>query len=128
MFIGSKDHDESCYIQKNTYSHLCSLCTEQASNKELMRCDECFQYFHITCLSNSYSEDNKKNIHLDLQSVYNSVFPDTNGSPPRDSWYCKNCNPRPLFGSCWIPVGDIDVKEGVLALLAKSDHMPHFDR
>ena len=54
--------------------------------------------------------------------------PDTTAFPPQSAWYCPSCLPRPLLGTCWIPLGDIPVEEGVLGILPGSAHLPNFDK
>lgn len=48
---------------------------------------------------------------------------------PGDRWFCDDCMPQHTLGTCWIPLGDVDIREGVLAFLHTSNRtIPHMDK
>eukprot|EP01038_Epipyxis_sp_PR26KG_P007767 gene7767-10552_t len=97
---------QSCRIKSNCEWHDCPKCSKK-SNDILLKCTECLKTCHIKCI-----EIYKNNID----------------NAPKDEWFCSDCSLRPILGTCWLPLGDISVNEGVLALLPQSDKMPNFNR
>jgi hypothetical protein len=81
----------------------CRHCGGGDREDELVICDECNCCIHLDCLT--------------------PALP----APPDDNWYCPDCSPRPALVSCWTPLGDVRVAEGVLCVLAGSHKMPNFD-
>ncbi len=82
---------------------MCSHCSNSASDSSsLLRCDECFAHFHTHCQG--------------------AASPAVKDMP----WYCAACSPRHSLGTCWIPLGDVGVRDGVLAVMPKSMDLPRF--
>lgn len=106
MFHSPKPLGGSCYIDQNTEAFDCMYCRHPSKNKPLLRCDECFLCFHVHCLGVFKGEE-------DI---------------PQEEWYCDSCRLRPNLGTCWIPLGDIDIEEGTLAILPGTTNLSNFDR
>lgn len=81
----------------------CSKCLQGDREDELIICDECNCCTHLDCLAPALAR------------------------PPDDNWYCSDCKQRPTLVSCWTPLGDVQVNDGVLCVLAGSHKLPNFD-
>lgn len=40
-----------------------------------------------------------------------------------DDWFCAGCRPRPVLGTCWVPLADVSASDGVLAVLESSHRL-----
>lgn len=40
-------------------------------------------------------------------------------------WYCQRCSPRPMMGTCWLPLMDVPVQKGALALMPGTLNLPN---
>ena len=99
------DADDEEKEETNYSSFNCCHCNDGSRDDKLLLCDECNAPYHMdTCL----------NPPIDIT--------------PKDSWFCPTCNKsRPTLGTCWIPLGDVDIDHGVLAVLAGSHYLPNFE-
>lgn len=84
-------------------SIICGLCKRQKASQKYIQCCDCYVLFHVECV---------KERDVDL---------------PLDEYYCKSCKPRHILGTCWIPIGDVEVKDGALAILSGSKSLPYYD-
>ena len=82
----------------------CVVCGDGKDEQLTLICDDCGDCYHSYCL--------KPKLKV-LPGEY-------------DSWYCPACKVRPIFGTCWIPLGDCPVDHGVLGVLPKSTDLPDY--
>ena len=63
-----------------------------------------------------------------LQDMCEECFQQTDGTKRLEdgSVYCDSCRPRPSLITCWVPLGDIPVNDGVLAVLPRTTNLPRF--
>ncbi len=98
----------NCHKSSNKDENKCTLCSETSDKDEgIMRCDECHRHSHVRCL---------KRRGLAPENLTHHV------------WYCGDCLPTHTLGTCWVPLGDVSMDEGVLALLAGSTDLPRYFR
>lgn len=98
--------DEQVDAERTNFSCLhCRHCDDKGRDEKLLLCDECNAPYHMdTCLNPSIEVT------------------------PKDLWFCPTCNQsRPTLGTCWIPLDDVDVDHGVLAVLSGSHYLPNFE-
>lgn len=82
----------------------CSVCKSFDREDKILLCDECNKTYHMdTCIS------------VPLQKA------------PRGEWFCPECIVRPTLGTCWVPLEDVGVDHGVLAVLPGSQYLPDND-
>ena len=83
----------------------CYRCNKEDRDEKLLLCDECNDPYHMdSCLDPPIE------------------------IAPEGPWFCPTCKlSRPTLGTCWIPLGDVDVDHGVLAVLSGSHHLPNFE-
>ena len=82
----------------------CSVCKSTERDESILLCDECNKGYHMdTCM-----------------------FPSVKKAP-RSNWFCVECQDRHTLGTCWIPLDDVNVDRGVLALLPGSHQLPESD-
>ncbi|CAM9340690.1 unnamed protein product, partial [Ectocarpus fasciculatus] len=109
------EHSDTFYFLNNTTmfdretgpeqveTMFCSACQCGDAENELILCDECNRCLHIRCLSPPLLEI------------------------PKEDWYCPDCAQRPLLVSCWTPLGDVAVNDGVLCVLGGSHTLPRWN-
>ena len=87
-------------------SSTCVECDEsrsKSSKEASVNCFECGNMCHIDCLPDKAS--------------------------PSGRWFCQECSPQFTAGTCWIPLGDVDIQEGVPAFLHTSNRtIPHMGK
>jgi len=82
----------------------CSVCKSYAREDKILLCDECNKAYHMdTCIESPLEK------------------------APRGEWFCGECSARPTLGTCWVPLEDVGVDHGVLALLPGSQYLPDYD-
>lgn len=94
---------------------ICFICKEdlpkrrnkKQSNDDFLQCEECGRCMHLRCL---FQDSDERRQVKDLSE--------------REDWFCVDCNPRPVIGTAWIPLGDVDIDSGVLAVLLESQNLP----
>ena len=86
------------------------------------QCCECYHYFHRTCCATA------------MEAQGGTGTPTRAPSSPLlhsflrgdELWYCPGCAVRPVLGTCWVPLGDVPVSDGVLAILPGTAALPNF--
>ena len=82
----------------------CVYCESSERESKILLCDECNEGYHMdSCLE----------VPLD--------------KTPQGSWHCPSCAIQHILGTCWIPLDDIPVDQGVLAVLPGSQYLPNFE-
>ena len=74
----------------------CAACGSADDPGRLLLCDECDAAYHTSCLD-----------------------PPLDASPPGD-WFCPKCAVRPAMGTVWLPLQDVDHRNGGLVVLRGS--------
>lgn len=74
----------------------CAACGSADDPDRLLLCDECDAAYHTSCLD-----------------------PPLDSSPPGD-WFCPKCAVRPAMGTVWLPLQDVDHRNGGLVVLRGS--------
>ena len=83
------------------------------------RCCECYHYFHRSCPNRSGAAPGA-HVRAPSSPLLHSFF---NGD---DLLYCRGCAVRPVLGTCWVPLGDVPVDDGVLAILPGTSTLPNY--
>lgn len=81
----------------------CEVCHSQADGDKMLLCEECDKGYHMYCLQPP------------LEAI------------PEGEWYCAECHPRPVFGTAWIPLHDLTLRNGLLTMLRGSQYLPDYD-
>lgn len=82
----------------------CVHCFAADRDTEFILCEECNACAHIGCLAPP------------LDKI------------PDDNWYCHDCEQRAILVSCWTPLADVPVHDGVLCVLEGSQKLMCFDK
>jgi hypothetical protein len=80
----------------------CEVCQSTEDDAHSVLCDECYRCYHTYCA------------HPELPEV------------PKGEWFCEACRQRPVFGTCWVPLGDTPADHGVLAVLPGTQGLPDY--
>jgi len=83
--------------------HGCLIFSEDKKDDTLLLCEECEIGCHMKCMDSPMGKE-----------------PET--------WYCWECTPRPVIGALWVPLMDLEPKEGVLCVLPRSHRFPKYER
>lgn len=76
---------------------------------KLWTCQECFRCYHMGCISCQ----NPFRVTHDTSAV------NITNAIAKDDFYCDSCQPRPVLGTTWIPLMDIDRDHGVLGFMTQ---------
>jgi len=80
----------------------CRKCQDPRDTDKILLCDECDSGCHIDCLDPP------------LKSL------------PQEQWFCQDCNPRPVFGTVWMPLEPLPVEHGTFCILPKSHNITEY--
>lgn len=113
--------------------NVCGVCRASvvAANgavDDVKQCGECCHYFHSRCCQGSGGK--AANSRGGSSSGSSRPFSPLLSSflEGDNTWHCPRCAVRPVLGTCWIPLGDIALEDGVLAILPGSSALPNFDQ
>jgi hypothetical protein len=93
--------------KNNTKVHASSGSIDGELKEGLEQCGECFKHFHPSCVPKYQLFPSPSPSTYSPCSLLLSHHDDCN-------FYCPECLPRPVVGTCWIPLGDMEVEQGVL--------------